>query len=102
MAVNGAFAPQGLTTVVINSAVQIAPTSAMTNPVYRVRNLAATVQYFTHGSTNAVTSLTPVAGTPSLNTIGMLGGSVEVFANLLPFMIASTATGFEVTAGDGL
>jgi len=103
MAVNGSFAPNGPTVLVDNTARQIAPMNAVTNPGYRVRNLSASVQYFTHGATNAVTSVgAPAAGTPSNNTIGMLPGSVETFANLLPWMIASTATGFEVTPGEGV
>lgn len=103
MAVNGAFAPNGPTILVVNTATQILPTNAITNPGFRVRNLSASVQYFTHGATSGVTSAgAPAAGIPSNNTIGMLPNSVETFANLLPWMIASTATGFEVTAGDGL
>lgn len=97
------FAPQGPTVLVNNSATQIIPANSATNPAYRVRNLSASVQYFTHGTTSSVTSIgAPSAGTPSANTIGMLGNSVEVFSNLLPFMIASTSTGFEVTPGDGV
>jgi len=68
---------------------------------YRVRNLSTATQYFTTGQSTVV-SLTPIAGTPAVNTIGMLGSSVETFAGLLPYMIASTATGFEVTPGDGV
>ena len=69
---------------------------------YRVRNLSSSAQYFTTGATASVTSLTPAAGAPAANTIGMLPASVETFSNLLPYMIASSATGFEVTPGDGV
>ncbi len=103
MAVNGAFSPSGPTFLVGATAVQIAPANALTNMGYRVRNLSSSAQYFTHGSANTVTSAgAPSAGTPSANTIGMLPNSVETFANLLPFMIASSATGFEVTPGEGV
>jgi hypothetical protein len=69
---------------------------------YRVRNLAATAQYFTWGSNSGVASLAPAAGVPVPNTIGMLGASVEAFE--LPvnaWFIASSATGFEFTFGQG-
>jgi hypothetical protein len=70
---------------------------------YRIRNLSANAQYFTHGVASTVTSVgAPAAGTPSANTIGMAGSGVEVFSGLLAWMIASSATGFEVTPGDGL
>jgi hypothetical protein len=94
-----AFAPSGPTLLVAATAVGIQASS--TNS-YRVRNLSASAQYFTHGPTNAVTSLAPSAGIPAANTIGMIAGSVEVFTGLLPWMIASSATGFEVTPGDGV
>lgn len=94
-----AFTPIGPTVLVAASAVSIGPTSSN---CYRVRNLSASVQYFTHGATGAVASITPSAGSPAANTVGMLPQSVEVFGNLLPFMIASSASGFEVTAGDGV
>jgi hypothetical protein len=100
MASANAFTPNGPTVLVAASAVQI---SAIGSNSYRVRNLSASAQYFTHGAASSVTSVgAPTAGVPSQNTIGMLGSSVETFSNLLPWMIASSATGFEVTAGDGV
>ncbi len=82
------------------SAVQIGP--GLGGQSFRVQNLSTSVQYFTHGATSSVTSVgAPTAGVPSQNTIGMLPTSVEVFSGLLPYMIASSATGFLVTPGDG-
>lgn len=103
MAVNGAFSPSGPTLLVGSTPLEIAPANAGTNLGYRVRNLSASVQYFTHGANGSITSAgAPSANTPSANTIGMLPNSVETFANLLPWMVASTATGFEVTPGEGV
>jgi hypothetical protein len=100
------FQPTGPTILVDNTAREIgirADALGGAGNNYRVRNLASTGQYFTHGATSSVTSIgAPVGGTPSANTIGMAGNGVEVFSGLLPWMIASTSTGFEVTPGDGL
>jgi hypothetical protein len=95
------FSPSGPTTLVDNTARQIGANPGPGN--YRVVNLSASVQYFTHGPTSSVTSVgAPTGGSPSANTIGMAGNGVEVLSNLLPWMIASSATGFLVTPGDGL
>lgn len=109
MSTTAAFCPQGSTVLVTNAAVQV-PGEATGGVAqsYRVRNLASTPQYFTWGATNAVTSVgAPTAGVPSANTIGMLGSSVETFVINAPgagtlWFIASTATGFEFTPGEGL
>jgi hypothetical protein len=71
---------------------------------YRVRNLSSGQQYFSWGVGSGVTSVgAPSLGTPSANTIGMNGNSVETFT-FPPYcwMIAGTTTGFEVTPGTGL
>jgi hypothetical protein len=95
------FSPSGPTTLVDNTARQIGASPGPGN--YRVVNLSASVQYFTHGPTSSVTSVgAPTGGSPSANTIGMAGNAVEVLSNLLPWMIASSSTGFLVTPGDGL
>jgi hypothetical protein len=95
------FSPSGPTMLVDNTARQIGASPGPGN--YRVVNLSASVQYFTHGPTSSVTSVgAPTGGSPSANTIGMAGNGVEVLSNLLPWMIASSATGFLVTPGDGL
>jgi len=102
MASNYAFAPLGATIFVGAAAVQINVAPIGPNS-YRVRNLSGAVQYFTHGQTGSVSSVgAPSSGVPSNNTIGMLPNSVETFTGLLPWMIASSAMGFEVTPGDGV
>jgi hypothetical protein len=95
------FSPSGPSTLVDGTARQIGGSPGPYN--YRVVNLSASVQYFTHGPTSSVTSVgAPTGGSPSANTIGMAGNGVEVFSGLMPWMIASTSTGFLVTPGDGL
>lgn len=94
------FSIGGPTVVVGAAAVLLSQNTPSSS--YRVRNLSTSTQYFTVGATASVASLTPAAGTSAVNTIGMLGSSVETFASLLPYMIASSATGFEVTPGDGV
>lgn len=102
MAASFAFQPTGPTIFVGASAVQIAQNQRASN-VYRVRNLSSVAQYFTTGPNNGVTSVgAPSAGSPSAATIGMLPYSVETFTGLGDWMIASSATGFEVTPGDGM
>lgn len=104
MSIQGAFQPQGPCTLVDNTARQPLESGSGQNQSVRVRNLATTTQYFTWGTTSAVTSAgAPTGGTPSANTIGMIGTSVETFS--IPsgaWMIASSATGFEVICGEGL
>jgi hypothetical protein len=100
------FQPTGPTTLVDNTAREIgvrADALGGSGNNYRVVNLSASVQYFTHGASSSVTSVgAPAGGTPSANTIGMAGNGVEIFSGLMPWMIASTSTGFLVTPGDGL
>ena len=95
------FSPTGPTFFVGTSATQIGAFGYAGN-CWRIRNLSTSAQYFTHGQTAAVTNASaPAQNAPALNTIGMLPQSVEVFSGLLPWMIAGSATGFEVTPGDG-
>jgi hypothetical protein len=102
MSVINAFQPQGSTFLVGTSAVQI--TSSTGACCYRVRNLAAAAQYFTWGNSSSVTSNgAPSAGNPSANTVGLAANGIEIYQ--LPgnvWMIASSATGFEVTPGEGV
>lgn len=96
---NAAFWPLSSTVLVGVTAVQV-PGSTGT---YRVRNLSASVQYFSWGNSSVSAPTIPVAGTPSANTIGMLPNSVEIFsigANV--WFIASAAAAFEFTPGEGL
>jgi hypothetical protein len=105
MSVDTVFKPISPTVLVVATAIQpTGPTGAGGGGgySYRVRNLSANVQYFAWGPTSAVTVTAPAAGVPSPNTIGMLGTSVETFE--IPqgsYVIASSATGFEFTFGQG-
>jgi hypothetical protein len=100
------FQPTGSTVLVDGTAREIgvrADALGGAGNNYRVVNLSASLQYFTHGATSSVSSAgAPTGGSPVTNTIGMAGNGVEVFSGLLPWMIASTSTGFLVTPGDGL
>jgi hypothetical protein len=99
------FKPTGPTVLIAATATQVASQNAGGVYMFRVINLATTLQRFSWARTAAqATALGGAAatalGTP--NTIAMLGGSVETFE--IPcdsFVIASTATGFEFTPGQG-
>jgi hypothetical protein len=97
------FAVGGSSYFVTNAAVQIPPGAGQS---FRIVNLAAvgTPQTIAWGLTNAVTATAPIAGTPQANTLVLLGGTERVVC--IPtqglFFIASAATGFMVTQGDGL
>lgn len=97
------FVAGGPTFFVTNAAVQIPPGVGAS---FRVVNLAAvgTPQYLAWGPTNAVTVTAPTAGNPQPNTLGMLGGTERVITipNQGQFFIASAATGFLITQGDGV
>lgn len=100
------FAPGGSSYLVTNAAVQI-PLGAGNS--FRIVNLSAvgTPQYLAWGQSNSVTVTAPIAGTPQANTLGFLGGTertIRLPANFNGpfFWIASSATGFLVTPGDGL
>lgn len=105
MSVDTVFKPLGPTSLVVATAVQLpSPLQSGSGAyMFRVRNLSTSAQYFTYGQNAAITSLTPAAGAPAPNTIGMIPTSVETFelsGNDL-FVIASSATGFEFTPGIG-
>lgn len=101
MASHYAFQPTGPTILVAATAVNILQYS--TTNSYRIRNLAASAQYFTYGQLSSVTSLQPAAGVPANNTLSMNANEVKTFTlSGAVFMIASSATGFEVTPGDGI
>lgn len=105
MSIDTTFRPITPLTFVTNTAVQVVPPGGYFGSVvsFRVRNLSASVQYFSWGATSSVTAgAAPTAGNPTPNTIGMLPNSVETFE--MPasaFFIASSATGFEFTGGTG-
>jgi hypothetical protein len=100
------FAPGGPSYLVTNVAVNI-PNGAGNS--FRIVNLTAvgTPQYLSWGLASSVAVTAPIAGTPQANTLGFLGGTertIRLPANTDgPFWwIASSATGFLVTAGDGV
>jgi hypothetical protein len=102
MALDSAFQPQAPSVLVSNTAIQV---PALVNSLnMRVRNCSPTVQSFTWGLTGAVTAAgIPTAGVPSVNTVTMLGNSVESFTfPARSFFIADNATGFEFTPGEGI
>lgn len=97
------FAPGGPSYLVTNAAVQI---PSLAGQQVRIVNLSAvgTPQYIAWGTANTVTATAPTAGTPQINTLGLLGGTERVFT--IPgsnwWFIASAATGFLVTLGEGV
>jgi hypothetical protein len=105
MSIDTVFKPTGPTVLVANTATQVANQNSGGVYSFRVINLATTVQRFSWGQTAAAATAlaggAPVAaGTP--NTITMLGSSVETFEiPIAAFFIASSATGFEFTPGQG-
>lgn len=105
MSIDTTFRPISPLTFVGATAVQIIAQGANTGAAgtFRVRNISSSVQYFTWGSTSAVTSAgAPTAGVPSSNTVGLLPNSVESFEiPVYSWFIASSSTGFEFTAGIG-
>jgi len=102
MASHFAFAPSGPAVFVGATATFVTPTQPTSNSFYIV-NLSGTIQYLTHGLSSSVTSAgAPVAGTPSVNTVAIPANAGKAFTGLFPWMIASSATGFVVTPGDGV
>lgn len=105
MSIDTVFKPTGPTALVVNAASQVATQNAGGVYMFRVVNLATVLQRFSWGRTSAAATALAgaaptAAGTP--NTITMLGGTVETFE--IPcdsFFIASSATGFEFTPGQG-
>lgn len=97
------FVPTGPTYFVTNAVVQVGFRGRGAS--FRIRNLNTSVQYISWGVDSTVTSKSaPTAGAPVSKTLGLLATSVETFgiADGDVFMIASAATGFEVTQGTGV
>lgn len=69
---------------------------------FRVYNLSTTKQSLTWGPTSSVASLTPGVGVNALNTLSFLPTSVETIGHLGLWAVASSASGFEITQGDGV
>jgi hypothetical protein len=105
MSIDTVFKPTSPTVLVTNTAIQVMTQNAGGVYMFRVINLSTSIQRFSWGRTAAAATAlggaTPTAaGAP--NTITMLGGTVETFE--IPcdsFFIASSATGFEFTPGQG-
>jgi hypothetical protein len=105
MSIDTVFKPTGPTVLIAATATQVASQNAGGVYMFRVVNLATALQRFSWGRTaaaaTALSGAAPTAaGTP--NTISMLGGTVETFE--IPcdsFFIASSATGFEFSPGQG-
>lgn len=103
-----AFTPAGSTFLIGVAAVQVPNPGTTQQTAYRIRCLvsgyiAFSPEVVSGAAPTSLAAVAPVAGTPSLNTIGMLAGQVEVFC--LPqeaWFLSSVAAGFEVTAGEGV
>ena len=95
-----AFNPQGPTYLIGRTPVQCLSVGGSS---YRVRNLQNTQQYLTWGTTDQITPAGPPAdGAPSVDTIGMDGGRVEVFTLPANAWFVSDRVGdtLEVTPGE--
>ena len=105
MSIDTTFKPTGPTVLISNVATQVATQNSGGVYSFRVINLSTAIQRFSWGRTGTIATALggaapTAAGTP--NTITMLGGTVETFE--IPcdsFFIASSATGFEFTPGQG-
>ena len=97
------FSQGGPSCLVVNAAQQV---NSGAGQSYRIVNLSAvgTPQYLAWGLSNSVTVTAPTSTTPQPNTLGMLGGTERTIT--IPggpwFFIASSATGFLITPGDGV
>jgi hypothetical protein len=102
MSVDTVFKPQGPSTLVGVTAVQI-PNGGSGTTSFRVYNTVATEQCFTWGQTAAVVAAgPPTAGVPSPTTICMLPTSVETFE--IPsnsWFIGNAGSAFVFVAGQG-
>lgn len=108
MSVDTVFQQKGPTVLVTNSAIQ-AISSGTTNLVgmvtFRVVNLSASAQRLGWGDTAAKTSSAGPSGAGvanEVNSVLIQGNSVETFEfQSTTFFISSTASGFEMTPGQG-
>lgn len=107
---NNAFTPFGPTYLVgTTTPTQALASNNLTPTAYRVRNTSSSANYLAWSpvllSGNVPTSMQPVApaaGSPSINTVGMIGASVEVFQLPGNCWFIGGAAGFEVTPGEGI
>ena len=102
MSVDTTFKPIGATTLVGATALQLVDTEASAGDcTFRVRCLVT--GYLTWGPSGVTSKGAPVAGTPSVNTIGMTAGGNAAYIEVpaASFFVSSNAAGFEVTPGSG-
>jgi hypothetical protein len=109
MSVDTVFQPKGPTVLVTNASAIQAVGSGFTHltgmVTFRVVNLAAATQRLGWGPTAANTASTGPAGagvTNAVNSVVLESNGVEWFEfPATAFFIASSATGFEMTPGQG-
>jgi hypothetical protein len=111
MSYNSAFSPFGPTYLVGTSSVQVKTNNNNYPSSYRVKNLLTTNAYLAwlpqepnDAAVTVSTATAPSAGVPSVNTLGLLPNSVEIFSGIPPnaWFIGSAAGAFEITPGEGL
>jgi len=106
---NNAFTPFGPTYLVSTTPVQVLSTNNLCPTAYRVRNTSGSANTFSwypplaSGQAPAgFTASSTAAGTPAVNTITMLGTSVEVFQIPGNAWFVASAASLEVTPGEGI
>ena len=106
---NNAFQPFGPTYLITGGPVQVLTVNNQQATSYRIRNITVTNAYIAwspalpSGNIPSITSISPTAGIPVLNTVGMVATSVEVFCLPQNAWFRSSAAGtFEVTPGEGI
>jgi hypothetical protein len=106
---NNAFNPWGPLTLVTGGPIQVVTLNNLQATSYRIRNVSTTNAYISwgaalaSGNAPAITCVAPTITVSSVNTIGMVASSVEVFC--LPasaWFQAGTGGTFEIIAGEGL
>lgn len=99
MSIDTTFKPQGPTTLVGVTAVQVDQGQAGSSTI-RVRCLVTA--YLTWGVASTITAAGAPGATPVVNTVGLTAGTVETFEiPIRMFFISSVAAAFEVTPGMG-
>lgn len=106
---NNAFTPFGPTYLVDSSTpVQVKSSANAPAPTsYRIRNTNTSSNFFAwapalpSGSTPTFGAAAPTLGTPAVNTIGMIGSSVEVFQLPGNCWFIGNLANLEITPGEG-
>lgn len=110
MAYNSAFSPFGPTYLVGLTPVQVKSSNNVYPSGYRIANITATIQRITwqpqepSDATVTPVVVAPTAGVPSANTFAIPANGVACFSGIPPnaWFVASAATAFEVTPGEGI